>query len=55
MFPAHTYMVDKVNGGLKRVLNHVLPTAMIFTMNAPETYFQKSNYKTILILTAYIA
>ncbi len=48
MFPAHTYMVDKENGGVKRVLNHILPTAMIMTMNAPESYFNSGNYHIIL-------
>lgn len=48
MFPAHTYMVDKENGGVKRVLNHTLPTAMIMTMNAPESYFNSGNYHIIL-------
>lgn len=48
MFPAHTYMVDKVNGGLKRVLNRILPTAMIMTMNAPESHFKSSAYHVIL-------
>lgn len=48
MFPAHTYMVDKVHGGLKRVLNHTLPIGVIMTMNAPESYFNSSNYHIIL-------
>ncbi len=48
LFPAHTYMADKVKGGVKRVLDHTLPTAMILTMNAPENYFKNSNYQTIL-------
>lgn len=48
MFPAHTYMVDKENGGVKRVLNHTLPTAMIMTMNALESYFNSGNYHIIL-------
>ena len=48
MFPAHTYMVDKEHGGLKRVLTHTLPVGMIMTMNAPESHFNNSSYRTIL-------
>lgn len=48
MFPAHTYMLDKVNGGLKRVLTRTLPTALIFTMNANQEQFKMHNYDIIL-------
>lgn len=48
MFPAHTYMIDRENGGLKRVLNHVLPTGLIFTMNANEQQFKQYHYDIIL-------
>lgn len=48
MFPAHTYMKDEINGGMKRVLDHTLPTAMIMTMNATESWFNASNYHIIL-------
>lgn len=48
MFPAHTYMIDKENGGLKRVLNRVLPTALIFTMNANEDQFNQHHYDIVL-------
>ena len=48
MFPAHTYMVDKEHGGLKRVLTRTLPVGMIMTMNAPESHFNNSSYRTIL-------
>ena len=48
MFPAHTYMLDKVNGGLKRVLTRTLPTALIFTMNANQEQFKMHNYDVIL-------
>lgn len=48
LFPAHTYMIDREKGGVKRVLNRTLPTAMIMTMNAPESYFENSNYHIIL-------
>ena len=48
MFPAHTYMIDKENGGLKRVLNRTLPTALIFTMNANEEQFKQHHYDIVL-------
>ena len=48
MFPAHTYMIDKQNGGLKRVLDHTLPTALIFTMNANEVQFRQHHYDVVL-------
>jgi multimeric flavodoxin WrbA len=48
MFPAHTYMLDKVNGGLKRVLTRTLPTGLIFTMNANAEQFKMYNYDVIL-------
>lgn len=48
MFPAHTYMKDEKNGGMKRVLDHTLPTAMIFTMNANKDWYDISNYHLIL-------
>ncbi len=48
MFPAHTYMIDKQNGGLKRVLDHTLPTALIFTMNANEEQFRQHHYDVVL-------
>ena len=48
MFPAHTYMIDRENGGLKRVLNRTLPTALIFTMNATQEQFKQHHYDTVL-------
>ena len=48
MFPAHTYMLDKVNGGLKRVLDHTLPTGVIMTMNATKEQFKQHHYDVIL-------
>ncbi len=48
MFPAHTYMLDKEHGGLKRVLDRTLPTAMIFTMNATEEQFKQHHYDVVL-------
>ena len=48
MFPAHTYMIDRENGGLKRVLNRTLPTALIFTMNATQEQFKQYHYDVVL-------
>lgn len=48
MFPAHTYMLDREHGGLKRVLDRTLPTAMIFTMNATEEQFKQHHYDVVL-------
>lgn len=48
LFPNHTYMVDKENGGLKRRLDKVIPVGVIFTMNCPEDLASQINYKTIL-------
>lgn len=48
MFPAHTYMIDREHGGLKRVLSRTLPTAMIFTMNATEEQFKQHHYDVVL-------
>jgi hypothetical protein len=41
-------MVDKENGGLKRRLDKVIPTGIIFTMNCPEELANKINYNIIL-------
>ena len=48
LFPNHTYMVDRENGGLKRRLNKTIPTGIIFTMNCPQELADKINYHTIL-------
>ena len=48
MFANHTYMIDKVNGGLKRQLDKTIPTGVIFTMNCPEELAGKINYDIIL-------
>ena len=49
MFPNHTYMVDKENGGLKRRLgDKIIPTGVIFTMNCPEELANQINYNIIL-------
>ena len=48
MFPAHTYMLDSKKGGVKRVLDHTLPTAMVFTMNATEAQFKQHHYDVVL-------
>ena len=48
MFANHTYMVDKENGGLKRFMDKIIPTGVIFTMNCPEELAVRLNYNTIL-------
>ena len=48
LFANHTYMVDKENGGLKRRLDKIIPTGVIFTMNCPEDLASKINYNVIL-------
>ena len=48
MFANHTYMVDKEHGGLKRRLDKVIPTGVIFTMNCPEELANNINYPVIL-------
>lgn len=48
MFPAHTYMIDKENGGLKRILDHTLPVGVIMTMNATEEQFKQHHYDVVL-------
>ena len=48
LFPNHTYMIDKENGGLKRRLNRNIPTGIIFTMNCPEELASKINYQILL-------
>lgn len=48
MFANHTYMVDKEHGGLKRRLDKVIPTGIIFTMNCPEGLANSINYNIIL-------
>lgn len=48
LFANHTYMVDRENGGLKRRLDKVIPTGVIFTMNCPEELASQINYHIIL-------
>ena len=48
LFPNHTYMVDKEKGGLKRRLDKIIPTGIIFTMNCPENLAEDTNYNVIL-------
>ncbi len=48
LFPNHTYMIDKVNGGLKRRLDKTIPTGIIFTMNCPEDMAENVNYPMLL-------
>jgi len=48
LFANHTYMVDKEHGGLKRRLDRVIPTGIIFTMNCPEDLASQINYPVTL-------
>ncbi|MEE3348773.1 MAG: flavodoxin family protein [Candidatus Gastranaerophilaceae bacterium] len=48
LFANHTYMVDKEKGGLKRRLDKIIPTGIIFTMNCPEELARQINYHIIL-------
>ena len=48
LFPNHTYMVDKENGGLKRRMDKIIPTGIIFTMNCPKDWMETYNYPVIL-------
>ena len=48
LFPVHTYLVDKENGGLKTLRPRIIPCGVIFTMNCPEEWMEKYNYQTIL-------
>jgi multimeric flavodoxin WrbA len=48
MFPNHTYMIDREHGGLKRRMDKIIPTGVIFTMNCPEEMAKNINYPTIL-------
>ena len=48
LFANHTYMIDKEKGGLKRRLEKIIPTGVIFTMNCPENFANSLNYSIIL-------
>ena len=48
LFPVHTYLVDKENGGLKSLRPKTIPVGVIFTMNCPKEWMEKYNYPTIL-------
>ena len=48
MFANHTYLIDKEKGGLKRRLDKIIPTGVIFTMNCPEKMAANINYPLIL-------
>ena len=41
-------MVDHENGGLKRRLEKIIPTGVIFTMNCPESMAKNINYDILL-------
>jgi multimeric flavodoxin WrbA len=46
LFPLDTYMVE--DGVRQKVLEKVIPSAFIFTMNCPEDFMDKVDYRTIL-------
>lgn len=48
LFANHTYMVDKENGGLRRRLDRIIPTGIIYTMNCPKELANQINYPIIL-------
>lgn len=48
MFSNFTYLIDKEKGGLKRRLDKVIPTGVIFTMNCPEELAKQMGYGAIL-------
>ena len=48
LFPVHTYIIDKENGGLKTLRPRIIPCGVIFTMNCPKEMMEKYNYPVIL-------
>jgi multimeric flavodoxin WrbA len=46
LFPLDTYMVK--DGVRQKVLDKVIPSAFIFTMNCPEDFMDQADYTTIL-------
>ena len=48
LFPNHTYMIDRENGGLKRRLDRTIPVGIIYTMNCPEDMAKGINYPVLL-------
>jgi len=48
LFANHTYMVDKEKGGLKRRLDRIIPTGVIFTMNCPEELAGRIHYDILM-------
>lgn len=48
LFPVHTYLVDKENGGLKSLRPKTIPVGVVFTMNCPKEWMEQYNYPTIL-------
>jgi multimeric flavodoxin WrbA len=46
LFPLDTYMVK--DGVRQKVLDKVIPSAFIFTMNCPEDFMEQADYTTIL-------
>lgn len=50
LFPVDTYLVDE-QGQRVKVLKRIIPTGIIFTMNVPESLFEKVQYPTLLGFT----
>lgn len=46
LFPIDSYLIE--DGVRKKVLDKVVPSAIIFTMNCPEAWLEKFHYPTIL-------
>jgi multimeric flavodoxin WrbA len=47
LFPLDTYLLDR-NGNRQKVLDRILPSAFIFTMNCPESLMPRVDYPVIL-------
>ena len=47
LFPIDTYVRDE-NGVRVRILNKIVPTAVIYTMNIPDERFEELHYPTLL-------
>ncbi len=50
LFPLDTYMVDG-EGRRVKILDKIIPSGMIFTMNCPEWYMEEVKYPTLLGFT----
>lgn len=52
-FPINSYMVDEKHKPVK-IFDKFIPSAFIFTMNAPKSYFENSPYETIFDYNIFI-